>query len=113
MTEPDAEERAIRVLLVDDHQMFGESLRKALDDEPGIKVVALSDNGNAAMLAFQREEPDVVLLDYRLPDADGVELARRFKRLRPDCQIVMVTAEESEEVLRRAIEAGVSGYLTK
>ena len=106
-------EESIRVLLVDDHQMFGESLRKALDEVPGITVAALTDNGAAAVEAFRREQPDVVLLDYRLPDADGVELARRFKRERPETQVVMVTAEESEEVLRRAIEAGCAGYLTK
>jgi len=113
MRQTDMEEATIRVLLVDDHQMFGESLRKALDDEPGITVAALADSGAAAIAAFERENPDVVLLDYRLPDADGVELARRFKRDRPECQVVMVTAEESEDVLRRAIEAGCSGYLTK
>jgi DNA-binding NarL/FixJ family response regulator len=113
MRQPDAEAETIRVLLVDDHQMFGESLRKALDEEPGIRIVALADSGAAAIAAFERENPDVVLVDYRLPDADGVELARRFKKDRPECQVVMVTAEESEEVLRRAIEAGCSGYLTK
>jgi DNA-binding NarL/FixJ family response regulator len=113
MREIETEEADIRVLLVDDHQMFGESLRKALDEEPGITIAALADSGAAAIAAFEREKPDVVLLDYRLPDADGVELARRFKRDRPECQLVMVTAEESEEVLRRAIEAGCSGYLTK
>src|SRR5437879_3660943 len=109
----DGAQSTIRVLLVDDHRMFGESLRKALDDEPGIVVAALTNSAASAIEAFAREVPDVVLIDYRLPDADGVELTRRFKRERPECKVVMVTAEESEEVLRRAIEAGCSGYLTK
>jgi DNA-binding NarL/FixJ family response regulator len=103
----------IRVLLVDDHHMFGESLRKALEDEDDMTVVALTPTGADAMSALRTLEPDVALIDYRLPDTDGVELAQKFRRERPGCRVVMVTAEEGEDVLRRAIEAGCSGYLTK
>jgi DNA-binding NarL/FixJ family response regulator len=93
--------------------MFGESLRKALTDEEDIRVVALTVTGAAAMKALEETNPDVALIDYRLPDTDGVELAQRVRKARPECRVVMVTAEEGEDVLRRAIEAGCSGYLTK
>lgn len=67
----------------------------------------------AALEAALTTNPDVVLMDYRLPDGDGVDAARKIKRDRPDTKVVMLTAVSDDTVLSQAIQAGCSGYLTK
>ena len=117
MTAPDApaaEPRfQIRVLIVEDHRMFSQALQAALDEADDIAVTATAATSAAGVAAVRSTTPDVVLLDYRLPDLDGVETARQMKAECPDCRIVMLTAATDDDVLRRAIHAGCSGYLTK
>ncbi len=108
-----ADTQQIRVLIVEDHIMFSQALTAALDEEDDIAVAASVHTGEAGVSAVSTEHPDVVLLDYRLPDQDGVETARRMKAIAPDVRIVMLTAVSDDSVLRQAIEAGCSGYLTK
>ena len=93
--------------------MFSEALRAALDEADDIAVAATAETGAAGLIALRAGSPDVVLLDYRLPDQDGIETARQMKAQSPDCKIVMLTAASDDDVLRRAIQAGCSGYLTK
>ena len=117
MTAPDAPDVdsrfQIRVLIVEDHLMFSQALRSALDDSDDIAVTATAETGAAGLAAARATQPDVILLDYRLPDQDGVEVARQMKADNPSCRIVMLTAASDDDVLRRAIQAGCSGYLTK
>jgi len=112
-TGPGATGPDVRVLIVDDHEMFASSLRLALSSEPDLDVV-----GTAATLAQARNllvtlEPDVVLLDHLLPDGLGVDSISELRRLRPAAQIVVLTAAAEDSMLVMATEAGCAGFLLK
>lgn len=107
---PDA---PVRVLLVDDHQMFAESLARLLGDEEDISILATCASALEATEIAARTRVDVALVDYFLPGPDGIGLARSLKRLDPATQIVMLTGAPDERLLLAAIEAGCSGFLTK
>jgi DNA-binding NarL/FixJ family response regulator len=105
--------RPIRVLIVDDHEVLAASLALVLDGEDDITTV-----GTAATLAEARAmvvsaRPDVVLLDHRLPDGDGVGAIRELRELREGVGVVVLTASAADHVLVAAIEAGASGFLSK
>ena len=106
-------ETTVRVLVVDDHRMFAESLARLLGDEDGIEVIGVAASSEEGVGAVQRLKPDVVLVDYRMPDRDGVETAATIKELDPSCMVVMLTGSEDDRVLLGAIDAGCSGFLTK
>jgi DNA-binding NarL/FixJ family response regulator len=110
LTERDV---AIRVLIVDDHAMFAESLARLLGDEEGIEVVGVAANSAHGLELVDRLSPTVVLLDYRMPDLDGVETAAAIKAMDPSSMVVMLTGAEDDRVLLGAIDAGCSGFLTK
>lgn len=104
----------IRVLIVDDHAMVAESFRRMLEGHDDIAVVAVVGTVREALEAATRLRPDVVLLDYLLPDGDGVTTAEQIKRDVADTKVVMLTgSSEDERVALRAIEAGCSGFITK
>lgn len=103
----------IGVLLIDDHLVFAESLSRLLADEADIEVLGVVTNANGAVDEVRRLGPRVVLLDYQLPDRDGVQLAADIKESMPEVMIVMLTGSTEDRVLLGAIEAGCSGFLTK
>lgn len=103
----------IRVLLVDDHAVFCDALSAILKLEPDIEVVGRGGSVREAVEGARRLHPDVVLLDVHMPDGSGVEATARIKRERPQTQVVILTSDEEEAVLRSAVEAGVTGYLSK
>lgn len=103
----------VGVLIVDDHRMFGESLARLLSDEDGIDVLGVVTTGGEAVDAVDQLHPQVVLMDYQLPDQDGVTVAAQVKGRAPGVMIVMLTGLGDDRVLLAAIEAGCSGFLTK
>ena len=104
----------IRIVLVEDHQVFAETLQRALQSEPDLEVVALSGNLPQALEAVRREAPDVVVTDHRLAGgADGVAVATAVLAEAPSTAVVMLTASEDDRVLVAAIEAGCTGFVTK
>jgi DNA-binding NarL/FixJ family response regulator len=111
MTEPVSSR--IGVLIVDDHRMFAESLARLLDDEDDLHVVGIAaDRAEAVALAVELT-PQVVLVDYQLPEINGDVVAAEIKRLIPDVVIVMLTGAGDDRVLVGAIDAGCSGFLMK
>jgi DNA-binding NarL/FixJ family response regulator len=104
---------AIRVLVVDDHAVFSDALTTILRTEPGIEVVGTGGTVREAIDAARALQPDVILLDVHMPDGSGVEAAAAIKKQRPDTQVVVLTSDEDEAVLRSAVQAGVTGYLSK
>lgn len=103
----------IKVVIVDDHRMFADSLARLLSEENDIEVVGVANRGAAAIDLVNSLRPDVVLLDYNMPDQDGVTIAADIKRTHPTTMVVMLTGAADDRVLLHAIEAGCSGFLTK
>lgn len=105
--------RALRVLVVDDHQMFAESLVRLLNDEPDIDVIGIAGTAEAAHALTKEHRPHVVVLDYGLPDLDGASVARVLRDAHHEVEIVMLTGRVDESVLEVAIQAGCRGFVTK
>ena len=107
-----ADPKPIRVLFVEDHQLLADALAAMLSREPDMQVVGIAGTvADAKIMA--REQLDVVLMDYRLPDGTGAEATRAIKARWPAARIVMVTALTDDETLLESIQAGADGYLTK
>jgi two-component system NarL family response regulator len=103
----------IRVLIVDDHELFRRGLALTLGTEHDVEVVGEAGDGAEAVAQALALEPDVVLMDIRMPGTSGIEAARRIRAAQPDVRIVMLTVSEDEEDLFASIRAGASGYLLK
>ena len=108
-----ADHARIRVLIVDDHQMVAESLAAAFQPEKDIELVGIAGTAGEAKHLVEIERPDVVLMDYRLPDQDGAAATAAIKARRPETQVVMVTSADDEGVLLQCLEAGCSGFIQK
>jgi two-component system, NarL family, response regulator DegU len=100
------------VLLVDDHTMLRQGLRRALEGE-GITVVAEASDGEEAIRLALAHQPDVILMDVSMPGVDGIEATRQIMRADQRHRIVMLTMHIDRDVIDRAIRAGAVGYLTK
>lgn len=109
----ESEDTTVGVLIVDDHRMFSESLARLLADEDGIEVLGVAATGADAIDMVNRLHPKVVLMDYQLPDQDGVAVTVQVKRQNPSVMVVMLTGSAEDRVLLAAIDAGCSGFLTK
>jgi NarL family two-component system response regulator LiaR len=103
----------IRILMVDDHRMFLQSLRTLLEMEPGIEVVGECTRADEALAAVAQTEPDVVLMDLNMPDANGIELTRRILVDRPSTAIIILTMEHADARVFQAIKSGARGYILK
>lgn len=104
---------AIRVLIVEDHLLLAELLKSAFEDEPGMSVVGVASTVHNGERLARQTTPDVILMDYNLPDGTGADLALRVRQFSPRTAIVIVTSNTSEEALRYAISAGAVGYIVK
>jgi DNA-binding NarL/FixJ family response regulator len=101
------------VLIVDDHSMVAESFRRALALEDDLEVVAVAATVAEARVAASTHRPDVVLMDYALPDGDGVSTAAALRQELPATKVILVTGSDGSDAVRSAIEAGCVGYLEK
>jgi NarL family two-component system response regulator LiaR len=106
-------ERAVRVLLVDDHAVVRKGLRALMDREAGIEVVGEADDGERAVQMAERLRPDVILMDLEMPRMDGTEATRRISASHPETRIVVLTSHAAEEDVFPALKAGALGYLLK
>jgi DNA-binding NarL/FixJ family response regulator len=105
--------RSTKVLLVDDHPVVREGLRGMIDAEPDLTVVGEAGSGAEAIALAESLCPDVILMDLRMPDVDGVTATERILATLPHTRIVVVTTYESDSDILRAVEAGAAGYLLK
>jgi DNA-binding NarL/FixJ family response regulator len=104
---------AVTVLLVDDQRLLREGLRTLLELHPDIRVMGEAGNGLEAQREVERLQPQVVLMDLRMPQCDGVAATEVIKRRWPSTQVLVLTTYDDDELVFRSIEAGASGYLLK
>lgn len=103
----------IRVLLVDDQKLMRQGLRVLLELEPDLEVAGEAEDGQEALEAYARLEPDVVLMDIRMPGMDGVEAAWRLRERWPEARVVILTTFDDDEYIFEGLRAGALGYLLK
>ena len=102
-----------RVLLADDHTLVRAGVRRILDDEPDLQVVAEASDGAEAMELALSSELDLAILDVSMPKMTGLQLAHRFSAHRPDLRVLILSMHDNEEFLFEALRAGASGYVLK
>jgi len=103
----------IRLMLVDDHKVLRIGLASLFHTVPAIDVVAEASTAEEALIEARRTQPDVVLMDIRMPDGDGVEACRAICAELPDTRIIMLTSYPDEDAVIASIMAGAAGYLLK
>lgn len=105
-------EGTIKVLIVDDHKVVREGLRRMLDNEAGIKVVGEAGDGEEAIKQSLALNPDVVTMDLKMPGMDGIAATSELKKIKPDVAVIIFTLY-ADDLVRQAIEGGASGYILK
>jgi two-component system response regulator DevR len=110
---PGAPARPMRLLVVDDHEVVRQGLVALLDRREGFQVVAEAGTVAEALQAARYHQPDIVVMDVRLPDGSGIEACREIRAELPETRVVMLTSYPDDEAVLSAIVAGASGYLLK
>jgi two-component system, NarL family, response regulator len=103
----------VRVLIADDHPVVRAGLSAVIAEQSDLELVAEAENGVRAVALFREQRPDVALVDLRMPLMDGVEAIRAITTEFPEARILALTTYEGDADIRRALEAGASGYLLK
>jgi DNA-binding NarL/FixJ family response regulator len=104
---------AIRIVLADDHPVVREGLRGMLSAEPDLDVVGEASDGVEAVRVVRATRPDVVLMDLRMPNLDGVQATAELARVAPEVHVLVLTTYDTDADILRAVEAGATGYLLK
>ncbi len=107
------EKRPIRVMIVDDHPVTRDGLRAAMSASNDVEIIGEASSGEEAIWAVKKLRPDVVFMDVRMPEMDGMEATRQIRKARPDTKVILFTVDESRAAIADAIRSGVSGYLLK
>jgi two-component system, NarL family, response regulator len=103
----------IRILLVDDHPMIRAGLAVTIEPEPDMTVVASASNGREALEQFRQHQPDITLMDLKMPEMGGVEAIRGIRAEFPSAKIIVLSTYQGDEDIYRALEAGAVTYLLK
>jgi DNA-binding NarL/FixJ family response regulator len=108
-----AKDSEIRIVIADDQNLISEGIRIILDAQPDMKVLAVADNGKAAVELVTEYKPDVALLDIRMPGVDGITALREIKEKLPETLVLMLTTFDPDEYIISAFKSGADGYLLK
>lgn len=109
MSEP----ARIRVFSVDDHPLLREGIAAIINNQPDMVLVAQASNAQEAIQQFRKHQPDVTLMDLRLPDKSGIDAMISVRAEFPEARIIMLTTFEGDVEIQRALESGARGYLLK
>ena len=111
--ERNKSKQSVRILVVDDHEPFRQFICSMLEKPPEWQVIAEASDGLQAVHKAEELKPDLILLDIGIPKLNGIETARRIRKLAPDSKILFLSQEYSAEVVREALSTGASGYIFK
>ena len=103
----------IKILIADDQELIRDSLKIILDMNSDIKVVGVADNGKKVLDLIRKNLPDIILMDIRMPELDGVQCTKAVKENFPDVKIIILTTFDDDEYVFYALKYGASGYLLK
>jgi len=106
-------DKKISVVLIDDHKLFREGVRRILEFEPMFDVVAEGDDGGAAAKLVKENNPDVVLMDINMPNINGIEATTDLVRYFPDTKVIILSIHDDESYVTHALKTGAQGYLLK
>jgi DNA-binding NarL/FixJ family response regulator len=104
---------ALRVVVADDHRLMLDALRLAFEEVEGMDLVGETNEGRKLLPLVAREKPDVVLLDFRMPDMDGLACLDKLKSQHPEITVVMLSAEDDPALVQEALRRGASAYVLK
>jgi DNA-binding NarL/FixJ family response regulator len=104
---------SLRVLLVDDHRLMREGLRKILESTPGIEVVGEAEDGRSALAAVAEERPEVVVMDVGMAGMNGIDATQRLRKDHPEVRVVALSTHADKRYVRNMIRAGASAYVLK
>ncbi|MBN1764361.1 MAG: response regulator transcription factor [Sedimentisphaerales bacterium] len=104
---------SINILLADDHRIFREGLRKLIEEQPDMKVVAEVDDGRAAVDLSQRYNPDVVIMDISMPSLNGIDATEQIIKQNPNIKVIALSIHNNKRFASYMFKAGAAGYLTK
>jgi DNA-binding NarL/FixJ family response regulator len=103
----------IKVVIADDHPIFRRGLRQIIEADPGIKVVAEADDGDAALILLQEHAPQVAIIDVDMPNRDGFDLMQTVRAKRLPVAVIFLTMHKDERIFNKALDLGVMGYVLK
>lgn len=110
---PEVRPRAARIVIADDHEMVRRGVVSTLGDVERWTVVAQADNGREAAALVEMHKPDIAILDLSMPELNGLDATRRILAVRPETCVLILTAHESEQLVREVLNAGARGYVLK
>ncbi|KZZ85176.1 MULTISPECIES: response regulator transcription factor [Bacillaceae] len=102
-----------RIVIIDDHQLFREGVKRILDFEPSFEVVAEGDDGDEAMRIVDEHKPDVVIMDINMPNVNGVEATKQLVEANQETKVIILSIHDDENYVTRALKTGARGYLLK
>src|SRR5215467_5881403 len=105
--------RPVRILIVDDHPVVQAGLTSMLATHEEVEVMGSASNGDEALAIIQRDMPDILLLDLRMPGMNGIDTLHALKNLNATVRVIILTSFETDENIYRAVQAGAQGYLLK
>jgi len=104
---------AIRVMLVDDHELIRRGLRGYLESRPNVEIVAEAENVRQAVARANTQKPDVIVMDVQMPDGTGIEACRTIRAVLPETRVIMLTSFEDDDAVMQSVVAGASAFFLK